>query len=445
MQPTENKQPAKEELIAHIRESLKTHEEGYKLGAWKKFNEKQEPKGTPFFWIRRLGGVAAVLAICFTLFLLTNNNPDKLADKVVNTNPSKPIAQQSKVDGSEDMATDVEQLKDKELLQDKAIVMAGSYKKGTSISNEKLALNSNSLAIVNEIVITDNNQVAVKTDASNQVSQNAMMDKQIDQQHTVIAETKVKPTIEEFLANETKNNGQTKEKFANNTKGKWVLGLMVAPSLGNSKELNMGYGVSMGYNFSDKLSLITGVSYNEMTASKDLPTTIGMSSILLGNNRSLAEISQKVSGLDIPLELKYSFNKSIYANIGVSAFAVLGQSRNNTFIQEVVIKGTANNTTSSTGGAAGASGPGSSADPSASKGQFANSYIVNQKTVERANLEKQNSVNYLGFYNFSVGFKRRVLKNHSLAIEPFIKLPINQVTQDNLNLLGTGLRLKVDF
>ena len=41
MQPTEDKQPAKEELIAHIRESLKTHQEPYKLGAWEKFNEKQ--------------------------------------------------------------------------------------------------------------------------------------------------------------------------------------------------------------------------------------------------------------------------------------------------------------------------------------------------------------------------------------------------------------------
>jgi len=443
MQPTEDKQPAKEELIAHIRESLKTHQEPYKLGAWEKFNEKQESKRTPIFWISRLGGVAAVLALCISLLLFNNNDAQKLEDKVVKTNPSNVTQGETATNGVDKETTDKEIALESEIVGDKAVVVASSFKNSAKRFNEEAIINSNSIDI-NGQSITNNTQVATNVAPNKQVTPNETIDKPIEQQIAAVAEPKTKTSIEEFLANETRNGEKNPEKFAKSTKSKWALSLMVAPSFGNSKDLNMGYGVSMGYNFSDKLSLITGISYNQMTASKDFPTTVGMSSILLGNNRSLAEISQKVSGLDIPLELKYSFNKSIYANVGVSAFAVLGQSRNNTFIQEVVIKGTANNTTSSTGGAAGASGP-STNDASASKGQFANSYIVNQKTVEKAALEDQNSVNYLGFYNFSVGFKRKVLKNHFLAIEPFVKLPIRQVTQDNLNLLGTGVRLKVDF
>ncbi|HTM97763.1 MAG TPA: hypothetical protein VL088_03425, partial [Pedobacter sp.] len=54
-------------------------------------------------------------------------------------------------------------------------------------------------------------------------------------------------------------------------------------------------------------------------------------------------------------------------------------------------------------------------------------------------------VNYIGFYNLSFGYTKKVYKNHSLSIEPFVKLPIKVVSQDHLKLMGTGLRLKVGF
>jgi hypothetical protein len=123
----------------------------------------------------------------------------------------------------------------------------------------------------------------------------------------------------------------------------------------------------------------------------------------------------------------------------VSAFAVIGQSRSNTFIQGVVVNGTPNKGSSSTDGSA------SNTDLSSSKGRFENTYILNKKVIERADLEGQNDVNYLGFYNFSIGYKKRMLKRHFVAFEPFVKLPIREVTQDNLRLVGAGLRLKVDF
>ena len=134
-----------------------------------------------------------------------------------------------------------------------------------------------------------------------------------------------------------------------------------------------------------------------------------MSSILYGNNKSLAAISQKVTGIDIPLELKYSFNKNVYASLGLSAFAIIGQSRSNTFIQGVVVNRSANKATSSSDLSASES---STSRVSDSKGQFANTFILNKKIVEKASLEDKNNVNYLGFYNFSFGYKKKMLKNH---------------------------------
>jgi hypothetical protein len=424
MQPTENKQPAQEELIAHIRKNLKAHEEPYSLGAWENFEAKQQTKKTPIFWITRLSGVAAVIAICFSLFLLTKSDTAKQGDEVVKkVNPNQTV-----VEDNETMS------------QNETDVVAQSTPVEIVVDKNNLPAQPTNLVAAIEFVV-ENTQPIDKT--VEVVENKTVVERITDQKIAAIVEEKAKVNTGEFLAQESQKNESIPDRILNKrAKSKWVLGLMIAPSLGNAEELNMGYGVSMGYNISDKLSLITGVSYNEMSASKDFNSNIGTASILYGNNKSLAGISQRITGVDIPLELKYSFNKSVYASLGVSAFAVIGQSRNNIFIQGVVVSGT--NKGNSSAGSASASAP-NVADASSSKGQFANTYIQNQKIVESASLGEQNDVNYLGFYNFSVGYKKMVLKRHYVAFEPFVKLPIREVTQDNLRLVGAGLRLKVDF
>lgn len=439
MQPTENKQPAQEELIAHVRKSLKAHEEPYNLGAWEKFNAKQQTKRTPIFWMTRLGGVAAVIAVCFSLFLLTKTNPGNETNGVV-----KVIPDQKEEQLQNPMANDhlekIELEGYKVIPQHTTSVADKDLSKLLAISSNKLGMKTSKLLALNEPVIENTQQAG----QSNYQDQNKdVINKQSDEKTAVINEGNTKQTTVDYLIRERQRNESAPERIANNSnKSKWVLGLMLAPSIGNAEELNMGYGLSMAYNFSDKLSLVTGVSYNEMSASKDFTSSIGTSSILYGNNKSLAAISQKVTGLDIPLELKYSFNSKVYASLGVSAFAVIGQSRSNTFIQGVVVNGTTGKSSTSSNASPGSSSP---SDLSSSKGQFENTYILNKKVVERADSQGQNNVNYLGFYNFSIGYKKKMLKSHFVAFEPFIKLPIREVTQDNLKLVGAGLRVKVDF
>ncbi|MCY1375009.1 hypothetical protein D9M69_623870 [compost metagenome] len=127
--------------------------------------------------------------------------------------------------------------------------------------------------------------------------------------------------------------------------------------------------------------------------------------------------------------------------MGVSGFAVLNQSRNNTFVQEVVVK----STSSSSGASGGVSSGGDLQDAFGPKGQFANSYIVNQRTTEKVADAAMNKINYMGFYNLSVGYTRKIYKNHALSIEPFVKLPVNGASRDNLRMEGKGIRVKVGF
>lgn len=436
MRPTNHKHKD-EELIDHIKSSLKMHEEPYEHGAWERFNARQETKKRPILWFYRAAGVAAVLALCFTLVWYnreskqleqTNLTAKKGADKpnTVVELEQTPITDSDLEAGSLQLATN-----DSKVLQKSIKAVATKIDQHVAVpvadpnvvSNPAQGLSESTvLAAVAEpketTVISGNSEIIAS-----------------------VSPEKVNSNLSDVV-----NPGNSKaehklDKLAVNKKGKWDFGFMLAPSFGNSNELNMAYGINMSYAITNKLSVNSGLVYNKMNASKNLPTNIGSSSILLGNTRSLEMISQEVTGIDIPLELKYNFSKNIYANLGISAFAVLGQSRRNTFVETVLVK---RNVTSS--GGMGTDGASSSSEQlNDSKGQFANSYLVNQRTTETAAASTFEDLNYLGFYNLSVGYTKKLFKNNALAIEPFVKLPIRGVTQDNLRLVGTGVRLKVGF
>lgn len=430
MQPTEHKHKNDVELIDHIKQSLHTHEELYQLGAWERFNElQQQPKRRPIFWMMRISAVAAILALCITLVWYTNTNPQK--EQLVKTDASKSVESLTPQHSNEDAVRGEKQLAGLLNQNDKKLTANDIIEDRNDVKQDRRLVAQTVEASIPTVSVDQTNVVVTPPT--------------IDHQQAIIAQVEEKASLStsEFLANESQRNTSKQDKLILDKKqSKWAMGLMLAPSFGNANELNMGYGISMSYNFSDRLSLTSGIAYNKMSASKNLPTNIGMSSIIVGNTKSLEMISEEVTGLDIPLELKYNINKNVYANFGVSGFAVLNQRRSNTFVEQVVIK-SSNTPSGNASASSGSADASSSIDPS--KGQFANAYITNQRTTERAAASALQDVNYLGFYNFSFGYTKKVYKNHSLSIEPFVKLPIKVITQDNLKLMGTGLRLKVGF
>ncbi|RZK41543.1 MAG: hypothetical protein EOO90_10925 [Pedobacter sp.] len=427
MRPTNHKPNPDDELIAHIKHSIKSHEEAYRPGAWEKFNEQQQTKHRPLFWLTRIGSAAAVVALCFSLIWYVTNNQE--TEQLANTKSLKgsyPEKETEHTDsGSEIDAVNMTSTDQKENL------VSQKPKNGYDYSDVKLAVNNTEPKVP---VVENNTQ-------SNNVE---TITAPVVNNEQIIAQVNEKTNTEVLssLADEIQRTEGKQDKLIKNNKKRWELGFVLAPSFGNTNELNMGYGLSMSYHFSDRLSITSGVAYNRMSAGKSLQTNLGTSPILMGNTRTLEMINQEVVGIDIPVELRYNINKTIYANFGVSGFAVLNQSRRNTFVEPVVIKSTAN-ATSSVGSSAGATGSRDALE--GQKGQFANSYIINQRTTERAATSAVEDLDYIGFYNLSFGYTKKVYKNNAIAIEPFVKLPIRMVTQDNLRLIGTGVRLRVGF
>lgn len=429
MQPANHMKPSEDELITHIKDSLSVYEEAYVPGSWEKFNDKKESKKGIIFWLGPLGGIAAAVLVGIAVFLFVDKDTEqqKPLDAIVKNkvkaapeNPGTGIrehagaslnnGQQPIVIGEDETPLSVNQ-------NVKAVTTVASVEPTIEPAQDhaetQVAVNTTS---------SNNSVVAVKTDE---------MTAQAVQPEKKVTEPVRKQSIEDFLNKESKANlaSNSAVKASVNQEDKWDVGVMVAPSFGNAKKLNMGYGLSMGYALSNKVSISSGISYNEMTASKSITgdgsvmNAPGPADAIAQGSKSLQSIDQRVTGIDIPLELKYNLSKNFYANVGVSAFAIINEQRSNNYLEQRVVE--RNSLDAPAGGS--------------------NAFMVSEKVTETAPEADLKQGRYIGFYNFSLGFKQKITKANTVSIEPFMKVPMKDVTKDNLRLIGTGLKLKFDF
>jgi cytoskeletal protein RodZ len=416
MQPIEHMKGSEDELIAHIKESLTGHEEEYVPGSWENFNQIEGKRNAKVLWLWRLSSAAAVILIAgAAIILFTNKTTDVLPVQNVQHKQKETPAPSVKIEENIVKEADLpiaekehEQLAAVRERNNISVYTAAQEPLNTlSVSSTDAIAEKSNPVVVPSVRVPDTKQDIVKTETKPIATEN-------------------KTTLfQEFLNNETKKNqGEVLAKSsAPRKEDKWEMGLVVSPSFGNTKKLNMGYGVSMGYALSDKISLNSGVSYSEMAASRSLPAPV--STAIAGESKNLESIEAKVTGIDIPLELKYRLSKNLYANVGVSAFAVINQKQSNSYIQEKLVERAV-----SSGG-----------DGLAELKTFA----VNERVVEPAQDSEIKDGRYIGFYNFSFGYKQKISKNKAVSIEPFMKVPMKEVSKENLRLIGTGVRLKLDF
>lgn len=417
MRPVDHMKPSEDELIAHIKDSLATYEEDYAPGAWEHFSKKEGNGPGRIIWIGRFSSAAAVVLIGMALFWFTNNTPVKVPVNVSNENPqdvaglTPSLTPESKEASAPFSPSD--------------LTTERSVKKELPTTGEPEEIANN---LENGLVTMVQVAEEVKPAPSKLNTASIVAATGISQETKTQDEPK-KASFEEFLKDETNKASHTEKtaKVAVKEDSKWAVGVVVAPSFGNAGKLNMGYGVSMGYALSDKVSLNSGLSYNEMAASKSVSQTT-VSSALAGESKSLESIEQKVTGIDIPLDIKYNLSKSIYANVGVSAFAVLDQRRNNNYMQDRLMDMPANAYGEKPAGA-----------------NEIKTVVVNERVSENVPESEIEESRYIGFYNFSFGYKQKVSKDKSISIEPFMKVPMKEMTRDNLRLMGTGVRLKFDF
>jgi hypothetical protein len=446
MPPIKPMEP-EDELITHIKSSLIGHEEEYIPGAWEKFDKKEKNNKRLIIWFSSLSGVAAMLLIGIFLFL--QETPADVP-QVITKNKSGVILEKEGdvLEKSNDVATGDVQTERPNSLRNAKIehtkvsknAIAPIEIKTNDLSGLILAefkqqvagrQNSNNIAApisLSPITGITGNEATIDITANKATATtNPNTNKEVTAQ---ASETDRKLSIQDFLTEESRRNKTNPTSKTEKTNNKWEMGLVVAPSFGNSKKLNMGYGLSMGYNLSERVSLNSGISYNDMAASSSMtastgnnsqPNSVSTSSIA-STSKNLESVEAKVSGIDIPLEIKYNLSKKLYANVGVSAFAIINQSQSNNYLQGTLVQ---------------------SAPNTASLSELKT--LQTERVSEEVPESEINSSNYIGFYNFSFGFRQKISKKNTFSVEPFMKVPMKPATTDNLRLIGTGVKLKFDF
>ncbi|WP_029278546.1 hypothetical protein [Pedobacter borealis] len=401
------------ELIEHITAQLQNHEETYPDGAWERFSEKKNKRRGIAFWPL---WAAAALILVFGGVFFAQNNIDQKKDIAI----TKPKAQQNATaNGNANIETKTNLTSLNNGTKPVNNLAANGPAKITE-STKPLSTEQTSYTFINtsaQLAPVNNNLLDSKLSGANLSN---LKSKQFD-----ILTEKKKPqpiaqtSFEKLLAQDSYAN-QQKSPSKTNGNSKWQPDVYIAPAMSNDNKVTMNYGFSLSYAIANKLSISSGVSYASISTTESLNASAPQT--LSGKN--LESVDAKVRGINVPLELKYNISDKLYTNIGVSALAVLNNSQQNNYIVNQV-----QNFSSTT-----ANG-------------FADSktMIVKEKTTEpqpEANIDPDK---YIGFYNFSLGYKQKISKKNNIAIEPFLRLPMKTFSKENLNLTNGGLRLKIDF
>ncbi|WP_293789915.1 hypothetical protein [uncultured Pedobacter sp.] len=407
------------ELIEHITAQLQSHEEAYANGAWERFSQQENKKRDFTFW--PLWAAAALVLIFGAIFFAQKN-----FNQQINVALTKPNTDHQSAHGDTDISISPKNIGPSLNDVDKDAIITSS-----------LTVNQNN--ITNEILAAKTEQqyddAALNT--SEEITPANL--KQLDNHLSVInlSDLKSKPfdiltekkkplpinmptDFEKLLAHDTYVNKQKPADKTNNGNSKWQPDVYVAPAMGNDNKVTMNYGFSLSYAIAGKLSISSGVSYASISTTESLNASAPQT--LSGKN--LASVDAKVRGINVPLELKYNISDKLYTNVGVSALAVLNNSQQNSYIVNQVQ---------------------SFAAPAVNGYADSKTMIVQEKKVEPQPEASIDPDKYIGFYNFSFGYKQKISKKNNIAIEPFLRLPMKTFSKENLNLTNGGLRLKIDF
>jgi len=402
--------PDKKELIDGISALLKAYEEPYEPGSWENFSkQKKRKRPAAITWI----SIAAAIALIFTAlpFILKDKN---IEPTIVNRK-SVPKKAPSKAGLSDQVI--VSPHEDVELM--------AKVKNGGKQRNIELKDKNRGRQAISSVLPATNNQVASLTEEIiNTDPGTANTPKQTPVTPKPVREN----NIMEFLQNETKVAHVIEKKPS-----KWNFGVELLPTVLQSK-VNLGAGITTEFRLSKSFSISSGIAYVALDASKNPASNSGLNfapnSPVVGvanqaSNKRLVSTDANISGIDIPLSLTYNLNKKVYTSIGVSYFNVLTETRNNHYVTELEVSRTLK-------------------DPETGIMQTLQTRLA-EENAEASPESPLEGNSYLGFFNLSIGHKQEVFKQYNIVIEPFLKIPVGKLSNEDLQLSNGGVKLRFTF
>ncbi|MFC7522632.1 hypothetical protein ACFQRK_01655 [Parapedobacter sp. GCM10030251] len=424
-----NESEKNKELIQRIAETLRNHAEPYREGAWERFAATQGIRRKRVVWWP-YGSAAAILLAAAAWFLL-NPTPDvpTLAD--LGTQKEQPTlskpAEPEQITDAEFPDT-VQQLPKRvpDLAKRNAAVSTVVAEIATP---DNVAPVEQLAAVPAEGAVSNESAASVETEnelPSHPSERLAVTDRQ--EPRAVAVEPLSRN--EEYAATVNRTDDQAVRK--------WNLGVAVTPSM-TSEKLNVGGGIAIAYQLSDKFSVGSGVSIGRLGMAENpdyrpsyeeqyyhAPSVGDIQGLAKDRQQYKRDVSltSNVIALDIPLDLRYEVFNGFYTSVGVSYVAVLSEQRTEHFI------GGLNENTFGSDNVAGK--------------DLAASTTVGYMS-EKMDVQPLRGKGYTGFMNFSVGRKMPLSKHVFFSIEPYFKLPIGRLSKEEMDFTNGGIRIITGF
>lgn len=202
-------------------------------------------------------------------------------------------------------------------------------------------------------------------------------------------------------------------------------------------KVNLGGGVLSEVKLGKRFSITSGVLLTKQSLSMGraaslpaIPTTQSITTNGATESRSLgrkSSVDMQFVGLDIPVNLQYHLsknpNRGMYVSVGLSSLAYLQESYNHNTVETIAkayYKG----------------GVGSQLQK------------VETTSIETNTKSQPNALSRFDLakmLNVSVGMKYMVANNMQILIEPYIKYPLNTLTQEELKFGSAGVNLRCNF
>ncbi|SDD35649.1 hypothetical protein [Niabella drilacis] len=447
-----------DDFLKHIKGVLREHEEDYRQGAWEQFS-RQHLQAAPAkivrvipLW-RRVAVAAAVLAGIFLAahYFMTSNSdlpPDLVKDTPAQTQNGPAAADPAKP-GQPNSPLTPGTSSDEHLnaFPAEQHVAASSPYNG----NRQIAQNN---TIEEAPVFPADTPAGVKEPASNGLAPAKAAP--ADRQPEPLPPGRVAPGREKMQPSRDRSYNPAPY-FAHESSAsreesrskKWTPSVYISPMFGES-DVNMGYGVALGYAVNDKIKISAGIAHNKMTASRNFdvsfsPPNAALNSgakgalaaasparSLMNNDaavpqQQLERVNASLSGFDIPVDISYNFTNRLYATAGVSGMVVVKDNAlyyyKDAENQQISVE---NN--------------------QGILKEDKNIQVIKSSVSNAApEASEKERTPFLGFYNVSFGYKQKVTHKNNVAIEPFLKVPMKNVSDQKLNYTGMGIRLKFDF
>lgn len=438
-----------DDLFRQMADKLRNHTEPYRQGAWERFAAKsgvgRPPKRKAWpYW-----AAAAMLVAGVSVALLLNQPTDPQVHDYAATESPAPTDTTT----PEPLSVAADGPTTAEVTQLSATELAGLHEPQQPNKHEP-ELPVEETLIVDVPVLTtrireDNPDVVsqadmeleegVDTTSVNQALASAVPLEVVEDPAVVVdkgseAQTGLGNNSLVSLGKSQGSYGEAEGAAAHENDKRWDLSVVLSPSM-TSEKFNLGAGLAVAYRISDKISISSGVSLSEMgvgqhpSGARGYDASVQYNSPQSGVNDSeglntdyaalggsyLTSVTSSLLAMDIPLDIRYHVTERFYSSVGISMLAVLDEQRTVHYSTNTITQNL--------------------------NGLQYNRHEFSQKAAQHPIADQR----FGGFLNFSVGHRLPVSRRVSLSFEPYFKLPVGSLSQQDMNLTHGGLKIVTGF